>query len=111
MKSVKKRYRPSSVEKDDKLKVPSMDDSIHRRLMAIKKSKAVKGNIDAHDSVLYKIQKSIVYSSKPLLFLLSQDLGDSWCSDAWIGKINKNQLHFQKEQLPHPKVYKYDCNV
>jgi len=76
-KSVKKRYRPSYVEKDDKLKVPTMDDSIHRRLMAIKKSKAVKGKIDSHDTVLYKVQKSIVESFKPLLFLLSQELGDS----------------------------------
>ena len=35
-KSIKKRYRPSYEGKDGKLKVPTMDDSIHRRLMAIK---------------------------------------------------------------------------
>ena len=56
-KSIKKRYRPSYEEKDGKLKVPTMDDSIHRRLMAIKRSKAVKGKIDPQDTILYKVQK------------------------------------------------------
>ena len=54
-----------------------MDDSFRRRLMAFKKSKALKGKIDPNDNVLYKIQKSVMDSFKPLLFLLSQELADS----------------------------------
>ena len=50
------------MEKNDTLKVPSMDDSFRRRLMAFKKSKALKGKIDPNDNVLYKIQKSVMDS-------------------------------------------------
>ncbi|KAK4027361.1 hypothetical protein OUZ56_016371 [Daphnia magna] len=54
--------------------IPSLDDSLYQRLMQIKGSTASKSSIDRVETSLYNLQQKVLDSTRPLTFLLGEDM-------------------------------------